>query len=146
MKYILNDEYEYNFNLIGISCHEKDYRLCWAINQSLKISLEKEDENLEVLSNKTKGMSSHSLYYYKNEDTKNEFYLIKNRSSFGILIPEQSQADYLLMIKENYAFNLNKHIKYPHNYEVFGKLYLALIASARCSRCCLANISSFFIN
>ena len=33
MKYTLLEEYDYDFTLIGISCHAKDYRICWSINQ-----------------------------------------------------------------------------------------------------------------
>ena len=41
MKYHLEEEYEYDFDLYGISSHEKDYRICWAINNSLGLSLER---------------------------------------------------------------------------------------------------------
>ncbi len=108
MKYFLNEKYEYDFSLIGISCHEKDYRLCWALNQTLFISLKKKEETLEVLLKKTNEISRHSIYFFLNEDTKNEFYLICNRSSSGLLIPEQAHADYLMMIKENYSFSVEK--------------------------------------
>ena len=41
MKHFLENDFEYTFQLIGISCHEKDYRLCWAINQKLALNLKK---------------------------------------------------------------------------------------------------------
>jgi hypothetical protein len=41
MKHLLVEEYEYDFSLLGICCHEKDYRLCWAVNSTLDLNLTK---------------------------------------------------------------------------------------------------------
>ena len=100
MKYVLEEEYDYDFKLIGISCHDKDYRLCWAINQKLKFNLEKEDKDLEILSDNPFEGSSHSMYSYFDEEDQNEFFLIGNRDGTGYLIPEQRQADFVLLVKE----------------------------------------------
>lgn len=106
MKYTLEEEYDYDFRLIGISCHEKDYRICWGINNQLCLSLAKEEAELEVQIKKTNTYSKHALYSYFQEDTENEFILLTNRSKSGFLLPEQAHADYLLMIKESYDVNL----------------------------------------
>ena len=53
MKYTLEEEYEYDFRLIGISCHEKDYRICWGLNNRLHLSLAKEEVEIEVMVKKT---------------------------------------------------------------------------------------------
>lgn len=106
MKYTLEEEYEYDFRLIGISCHEKDYRICWGLNNRLSLSLAKEEGEIEVLIKKTKEFSKHALYSYFQEDTENEFSLLNNRSNSGYLVPEQAHADYLFMIKENYDIDI----------------------------------------
>ena len=106
MKYTLEEEYEYDFRLIGISCHEKDYRLCWGLNNGLCLSLAKEEGEIEVLIKKTNEFSKHALYSYFQEDTENEFSLLNNRSKSGYLVPEQAHADYLFMIKESYDVNI----------------------------------------
>jgi len=111
MKYYLDDTYEYDFLLIGISCHEKDYRISWALNQNLSLQLVKEKEDLEVFINKTNELSLHSVYTYKNTETHNEFILIKNHSSAGFLIPEKQVADYLLIVKENFDFSSDLFLK-----------------------------------
>ncbi len=110
MKYVLDDEYEYDFRLIGISCHEKDYRICWGLNNQLKIDLAREEESIEVISKKSNRYSTHTLYTYYNEDTENEYSLLSNRSNMGYLVPEQAHADYLLMVKENYPINFEDMI------------------------------------
>ena len=106
MKYTLEEEYEYDFRLIGISCHEKDYRICWGLNNGLRLSLAKEEKGIEVLIKKTNEFSKHALYSYFQEDTENEFTLLNNRSNAGYLVPEQAQADYLFMIKESYDVDI----------------------------------------
>ena len=106
MKYTLEEEYEYDFRLIGISCHEKDYRICWGLNNGLRLSLAKEEKGIEVLIKKTNEFSKHAVYSYFQEDTENEFTLLNNRSNAGYLVPEQAQADYLFMIKESYDVDI----------------------------------------
>lgn len=99
MKYILEDDFEYDFKLIGISCHEKDYRICWGINKQLSLNLSKETNKIEFFNKKKNIISKHSIFSYIDFDTENEISLITNRSNAGFLIPEQKHADYLLMIK-----------------------------------------------
>jgi hypothetical protein len=106
MKYTLEEEYEYDFKLIGISCHEKDYRICWGLNNRLRLSLAKEEGEIEVFIKKTNEFSKHGRYSYFQEDTENEFTLLNNRSNSGYLLPEQAHADYLFMIKESYDVNI----------------------------------------
>lgn len=105
MKYILEEEYDYDFKLIGISCHARDYRLGWAINHQLGYRLEKQEKDLEIFSDNPFEGSAHSLYAYFDEENQNEYYLICNRDSAGYLIPEQRQADFVMMIKESLPVN-----------------------------------------
>lgn len=101
MKYALEEEYDFDFDLLGISCHEKDYRLCWALNHALSISLAKEENDIEVILKKSNRCSLHSMFTFYDNELETEYRLISNRSTLGVLIPEKSQADYLLMISEN---------------------------------------------
>ena len=97
-KLVLNIEYDFDFILIGISCHEKDYRLSWTINNKLGIDLSKE-KDLEIDVKKHKEPMAHSFFAFEEEDQFKQFYLINNRGTKGLLIPEQKQADYFLIIK-----------------------------------------------
>ena len=98
-KHTLEIEYDYNFVLIGISAHEKDYRICWALNNKLELNLVK-TESLEIKEKKLDEPSHYSLFVYNREEELSEYLLIANRSEKGILIPEQKQMDYFLIIKE----------------------------------------------
>jgi len=99
MKYTLAEEYDFDFTLIGISCHAKDYRVCWSINRQFGYGLEKQSFDLEMVSAGNEEASAHSLFAYYDEDDQNDYFLICNRNGQGYLIPEQRQADYMLMVK-----------------------------------------------
>ncbi len=99
-KYQLEVEYDYDFILVGISCHAKDYRLCWALNNTLSLAMEKEDSDVEILHKKK--VSQHSIFSYYHEENYTEYTLVLNRGTHGLLIPEQKQADYLLMIRNSF--------------------------------------------
>lgn len=92
---------DYDFVLIGICSSYTDYRLCWGINQALSIRLERvEDYSMQ---NKKDGEFFFSFYEFFNEQTEENFFLIKNQSyNFKKLIPEHDKIDYFLIIKNNY--------------------------------------------
>lgn len=98
-KHLLLDDFEYDFFVIGITCHAKDYRLAWSINKLLDINFEK-DNDIE-LTNKKGKTSKHSCFHYLDDDTDNEYRLISNKSQNNFLIKEQKQADFYLIIYES---------------------------------------------
>lgn len=99
----LDIEYDYDFVLIGISCHLKDYRLCWTINsRGMGIDFTK-TADIEIHGKNQEEASRFSQFIYDNEDINLNFNLISNRGSRGYLIPEQKQADYLLMVTGNFT-------------------------------------------
>lgn len=97
-KYTLTLEDDFNFDLIGFCSHQRDYRVCWAINNRLEIALEKSMEPYMVSNRKGEVVSSHSLYHFETEELT--YYLIQNKSTNGFLVPERAQIDYFLVIKE----------------------------------------------
>ncbi len=105
-KYKLLFEEEYEFELIGICSSHSDYRLCWAINNSINIKLEKEDDY--SVFGKKDGEHLHSFYSYYDEDEHVEYYLIKNVSNnYKRLVPEKDQIDYFIIIKNNLVLDTN---------------------------------------
>lgn len=101
-KLTLEVSYDFDFILIGISCHEKDYRLCWAVNNALAIDLKKSSHHILELKNKD-DVQKYSKYEYINEDTFSEYFILANRSTNGLLVPEQKQTDYFLIVRSNNA-------------------------------------------
>jgi len=97
-KFKLEIEYDYDFVLIGICSHEKDYRICWALNNKLGFDLKKTEE-LEIKEKKLAEPSLFSMYAYENAEQYTAYYVIANRSQNGLLVPEQKQVDYFLVVK-----------------------------------------------
>jgi hypothetical protein len=118
-KHTLEIEYDYDFVLIGISSHEKDYRFCWALNNKLKLELSKK-ESLEIKGKKQKTPSYFSFFTFEDQDQYKEYSVLANFSEskslvlnednlFGtperskqseneFLIPEHKQMNYLFVI------------------------------------------------
>lgn len=124
-KHTLKIEYDYDFVLIGISSHEKDYRICWALNKILELDLTK-NESLEIKTKKQDTPSFFSLFSFENTEEFLEYFVISNLSEnklsaakdttlfakgdkdshsteIGILIPEQKQMNYFFVIKGEVA-------------------------------------------
>ncbi len=95
-KLTLEIEEDYDFELIGICSHAKDYRLSWELNQQLNFDLVK-DDNLELTVKGEK--QNHSFFSFIDDENLVEFYLINNRSEGGVLIPEEKRSDYFLLIR-----------------------------------------------
>lgn len=88
---------DYNFKLIGISSHEHDYRLSWAINSTLHLQFSKTRE-LEILHKKFAEKQTFSVYVYEDENTQIRYHLISNRCDNGFLIEELKNIDFILQI------------------------------------------------
>jgi len=95
-KVLLEIEENYDFDLIGICCHIKDYRMVWELNQQLGLDLCK-DSNFDLHYKKHK--QSHPFHHFCDDENLTDYFLIGNRSENGLLIPEENKCDYLLVIK-----------------------------------------------
>lgn len=101
-KFTLSIEEDYDFRLIGLCSHAKDYRLSWFLNENLGISLQKE-KNLEMKKKETD--YSFSFYSYADEEDRMEYYLIGNKNLNIFLIPEEKQIDFFLQLKGSFTKN-----------------------------------------
>lgn len=97
-KHRLDIEYEYDFFLTGISCHEKPYRLCWAINKTLALEMQLADP-LSIALKKNDLPSDFPLFMQEKQEQDTIVYLISNKNEKGLLIPEHHQADYFFIAK-----------------------------------------------
>lgn len=99
-KYTLSIEEDYSFDLFGICCHQNDYRLCWAINETLDLKLAKCDEPYKINGKKVGMTSKHSCYEWFDEENHLHYFLLKNKDGVNYLLPEKAQVDYFLVVKE----------------------------------------------
>jgi hypothetical protein len=92
----LHIDYDYQFYLIGLSCHLKDYRLCWSINRYLGLGLKRRDDHILDIS----GAVGRFPFFQSNlNENSGEpvFSLVANRSESGLLIAEHKEYDYWLL-------------------------------------------------
>jgi hypothetical protein len=97
----LENDVQYDFSLVGITCVLKEYRLAWKLNKLLEIQLTKEkDIEIEFLKNQNLIISN-----YLHETENSQIRLLKNKSAdeFTIqsayLLPELKEFDYFIMIR-----------------------------------------------
>jgi hypothetical protein len=120
-KHTLQLEDDYDFKLIGISSHVKDYRICWAINEILGVKLNKEN-SLEIKNKKQQTPSFFSFFNFDDIENFKEYIVVSNLSESKIstsnthtlfpgsgkeieslqneyLIPELKHLNYFLIVK-----------------------------------------------
>jgi hypothetical protein len=99
-------DYEYDFNLIGLSTVLKGYRLAWEINRLLNINLAKQAD----LAVGFKNNEEKSFSFYAFEGSHNRLKLFKNKPSENdpgkyFLIPEFPHYDFIILaaMEEQYS-------------------------------------------
>jgi len=91
--YDLTEEYR----VIGICSHLKDYKLCWNLNKVLNIDLLKIDDF--SFNRKNAEGEKYSFYYFYDQNSRNDIFLISNKKNNSSLLEKIPEADFLLMIK-----------------------------------------------
>ncbi|NJO70376.1 MAG: IPExxxVDY family protein [Bacteroidetes bacterium] len=86
------------FHLIGIASHENDYRLAWAINSVLKISLAK-SEDAVVFHDKYKHDISLSLFTQNFAEQGYSLKLFANKGDNFFLLEEYKNIDFFMKIE-----------------------------------------------
>lgn len=90
-----------DITVIGISSHVNDYRLCWSINRSVGLELTRRRTDITDESNGI--LASYSAYDHVDDHTQARFTLVNNHSGDGILLKEQRQADFFLVVDNELA-------------------------------------------
>jgi hypothetical protein len=90
------------FYLIGIASHENDYRLAWAINSLLKISLVK-SEDAVIFHDKYKHNINISVFSHELTDQGYSLKLFANRGDNFFLLEDLKNFDYFIKIEGEIA-------------------------------------------
>ena len=93
----LEIEDEYDFEIIGVSSHEKDYRLAWSLNKSLGWRLVRIED---VVVDGKRSTTQHARFRWMHPVDQTVFTLIDNKTPDGTFMPELIQFDYLLKIEQ----------------------------------------------
>ena len=97
-KITLKLELDFDFIVLAITTSLKDYRLCFHLNKFARANFIRVDELALPLSDRS-GVALFNRYTYLPENSETEFYLLSNKGSEGLLIPEMNRVDYFLVIK-----------------------------------------------
>ncbi|HYG18486.1 MAG TPA: IPExxxVDY family protein [Ohtaekwangia sp.] len=99
-------DYEFNFELFGLTSAAKGYKLAWELNQSLHLQLIKQPDLVVGFKNNTEK----SFSFYAHETHINRLKLFKNRPSDAesgkyFLIPEFPHFDFIILaaMEDQYA-------------------------------------------
>jgi len=84
--------------LFGISSHENDYRLSWAMNDCLGFALTKSSNHCSF-NQRLNENQEFSTYFFTDQESMNTYRLISNRCDNGFLLEELKNIDYLLLIE-----------------------------------------------
>ena len=85
-----------DYQAIAISSHLKDFKLCWNLNNILKIDLLKK---LDFAYTAKKGsVENYSFYFYHNEDLRLTYFLLSNKKNNSQIIEKMPETDYILLI------------------------------------------------
>lgn len=95
---------DFDFFLFGISCGEKPYRLCWALNNQLRATFAK-SKDMEVQEKTQTELSKFPVFSFRDEEMFTDYRVIINKTDNKFLVPEYKQADYLLMIQGSIPFS-----------------------------------------
>ncbi|HEY9561071.1 MAG TPA: IPExxxVDY family protein [Anseongella sp.] len=95
-KKILRVNYDFDFTLIGIISPLRAYRLCWFLNNQLKMSLEREEDL--SLRREPEEEVFFPRYFFYIEESETDFYVLGNRGTEGYLVPEQKEIDFFMLI------------------------------------------------
>lgn len=87
-----------NYFTIAIASILKDYRLSFFINQELHLNLEK-SEDLFADDKKKEDAKKFSKYYFFDELSEFEYYLVQNKAPGALYIKGLKNFDYLFIVK-----------------------------------------------
>lgn len=107
-KHKLYTEISYDFGLIGISSHEKPYKLAWAINEKMGIDLTLM-KDLEIKEKGVEEKLTFARYNYVDENEL-EINLLSNKSENGFLIPDLKNFDFFMQLSGNSSSEIRDKI------------------------------------
>lgn len=101
-----------DFELFHIYCHQKDYRLCFALNEQFKCSFERVSDFLEE--EEKPHLPTYAQFTFTDAITHKEYYVISNQPALKelvtregdlfpteqpeLLIPELTKVDYFFQL------------------------------------------------
>ncbi len=93
----LEIEEEYDFEIIGVSSHEKDYRLAWSLNKQMGWRLVRIQD---AVAEGKRSTTQHARFRWVHPVDHTVFTLIDNKTPEGTFMPDMAQFDYILKVEQ----------------------------------------------
>ncbi|MDD3740960.1 MAG: IPExxxVDY family protein [Bacteroidales bacterium] len=88
---------EFNFNLIGISSTDDDYKLSWHLSEILGLEFTR-SSGLEIIDSRFSDFQLFSIYETSDDNHGNRIKIVSNKGNAGFLIDELKNIDYFVII------------------------------------------------
>lgn len=82
------------YTIFGVSCHLRDYRFTYFLNDRLGFRLRRMDD---FLMGEQSDALAYAFFIYPHPDERRNYFLVANFHESGRLIPEERGADYFLI-------------------------------------------------
>jgi hypothetical protein len=109
MRYSLEVDPEIDFEMIGLSSHLRDYKLCWQLNRHLGMNLSR-SAPLQYKFSRQNEVAEHARFIWFDDVNHTSYHLVKNKSDQGLIVPEFKHADYLIFVRDNIHINFTELI------------------------------------
>lgn len=90
--------YQYNYRLIGIATHLKDYRVAFFLNKVLSITLSKREDLTFSIKNKGKHYSFEKQTFI-DEANEVEYILLQNKCAGNLFLKSLKNFDFIFIVK-----------------------------------------------
>lgn len=97
-KHVLQHAYEHHFKAIGITSPQKDYRMCWLLNNHIGIDLKRVSDFIYAPLGSDKELCF-SVYHFEKPSMFLHINLLTNRSEEYSLFAQPKNIDFLLLYK-----------------------------------------------
>lgn len=101
----ISSEISYDYTIFGVSCHLKDYRFTFFLNDKLGFKFRR-IEDLKITDGKEE--KPYSFFVYHHPDERRNYYLISNYHESGRLIPAEKGVDYFIIADDKLPATMKK--------------------------------------
>jgi len=98
-KHILQHEYQHGFKAIGITSAQKDYRMCWLLNNHLGFDM-KRIQDFCITPPGGDAEQCFSVYQHDEPSLFLHVNLLANKNQESLLLVQFKNIDYLLLFKQ----------------------------------------------
>ncbi len=99
-KHVLNLAFNHDFSTFGIFSSQKDYRMCWLLNNHLGISMKRLPDFTHPADGSEQA-AQYPVYHHHMPSFFLDIYLIPGKAEASLLFKAQKNLDFLLLLRSS---------------------------------------------